>query len=114
MIKNENGQKQVLDENYIMTKIDEIIALNQNISSQLEIAATTDSKNFIASVCETNNKMIDFLRDIYFSIHPSEQEIIQKKVDKLGDSLTDTCTSPDAIDIVTDGLLNILNVYFKK
>jgi len=57
-----------IDLSYIMNKIDEIIRMNWDLINNQDFAnmsVVPETKNPVQCICETNNKMIDFLQDIY-------------------------------------------------
>ena len=63
----ENNEVRI-DLSYIMNKIDEIIRMNWDLINNQDFAnmsVVPETKNPVQCICETNNKMIDFLQDIY-------------------------------------------------
>ena len=60
-----------IDLAYIMNKIDEINRMNLDLINKQdfgEMSNVPGTKNPVQCICETNNKMIDFLQDIYKSL----------------------------------------------
>lgn len=52
------------------------------------------TKNPIQSICETNNKMIDLLRDIYSSLQPNQNystTIIEGLINSLNNAIENDC-----------------------
>ena len=63
----ENNEVRI-DLSYIMNKIDEIIRMNWDLINNQDfcnMSVVPETKNPVQCICETNNKMIDFLQDIY-------------------------------------------------
>lgn len=63
----ENNEVRI-DLSYIINKIDEIIRMNWDLINNQDFAnmsVVPETKNPVQCICETNNKMIDFLQDIY-------------------------------------------------
>lgn len=63
----ENNEVRI-DLSYIMNKIDEIIRMYWDLINNQDFAnmsVVPETKNPVQCICETNNKMIDFLQDIY-------------------------------------------------
>ncbi len=74
---NDNNERKI-DELYVLEKIDQLMKMNSdfiNNPSLKDMATVPGSKNPVQSICETNNLMIGFLKEIYFSIKPKQQQI---------------------------------------
>lgn len=73
-IKNDAAKKQTaITLTDIIKKIDDIIDMNKELINNPGLASmgsSPGSENPIAPICQTNNKMIEFLKEIYFSIYP--------------------------------------------
>lgn len=50
------------------------VLVNKNFE---EMSVVPDAKNPIQAICETNNKMIDFLQDIYKSMWPNKASVAE-------------------------------------
>lgn len=67
-INSQENNEVRIDLSYIMNKIDEIIRMNWDLINNQDFAnmsVVPETKNPVQCICETNNKMIDFLQDIY-------------------------------------------------
>ena len=82
-----------IDLAYIMNKIDEITKINSELVSNKDLTVMSvvpGAKNPVQCICETNNKMIDFLQDIYKSLQPKqESELNTQIINGLTNALTD-------------------------
>ena len=59
-----------------MNKIDEINRMNLDLINKQdfgEMSNVPGTKNPVQCICETNNKMIDFLQEIYKSLQPKQE-----------------------------------------
>ena len=92
-INLEQNDEVKLDSLYVINKIDEIIKMNNNLVNNPGLAnmsCVPGSKNPIQSICETNNKMIDLLRDIYNSLQPHQNystTIIEGLINSLNNAI---------------------------
>ena len=55
-----------------MNKIDEITKINLELVSNKDLA--------VQCICETNNKMIDFLQDIFKSLQPKQESELNTQI----------------------------------
>ncbi len=58
-----------IDTEYIINKVDEILQINKELAKMATLDIT-QHENPIESICKTNDRMIGFLREIYFSQSP--------------------------------------------
>ena len=105
-----------IDLAYIMNKIDEINRMNLDLINKQdfgEMSNVPGTKNPVQCICETNNKMIDFLQVIYKSLQPAEsmnEKIILELINTLKDSIGDANADED----VLYHLIDILAKYIEK
>ena len=102
---------------YIMNKIDEITKMNLDLINNQnfgEMACVPGTKTPVQCICETNNKMIDFLQEIYKSLQPKQESKVNEKiVECLSDALNNAIE--DVIDIeVINHLVDTLAKYIEK
>ena len=96
-INLEQNEEVKLDSIYVMNKIDEIIKMNYDLVNNPGLAnmsSVPGAKNPIQSICETNNKMIDLLRDIYSSLQPNQNystAIIDGLIKSLNNAIENDC-----------------------
>ena len=72
-----------IDLAYIMNKIDEITKINLELVSNKDLAdmsVVPGAKNPVQCICETNNKMIDFLQDIFKSLQPKQESELNTQI----------------------------------
>lgn len=99
-----------IDLAYITNKIDEITKMNFyliNNPGLADMSVVPGSKNPVQCICETNNKMIDFLKDIYESLQPKEsmnEKIIFELINTLNDSIGDVNVDEENINHLIDTL----------
>lgn len=70
-----------------------IIVIDEQ-GNKLESTYHKRTKNPIQSICETNNKMIDLLRDIYSSLQPNQNystTIIEGLINSLNNAIENDC-----------------------
>ena len=82
-INLEENKEVKIDLSYIMNKIDEITKMNLSLINGQdfgEMSVVPGAKNPVQSICETNNKMIDFLQDIYKSIQPKQESELNTQI----------------------------------
>lgn len=82
-IKLEENKKVAIDLSYIMMKIDDIIEMNKKALTSInfaEMSVVPDAIHPIQALCETNNKLVDFLSDIYKTLQPKEMLPNNKEV----------------------------------
>ncbi len=107
---NMENNKQTLDLNYILTKIDEIIRINQETLQRAdlsEFSSVPGTKNPIQAICDTNNKMIDFLREMYFTMQPKEETINDKILNGYLAALNKAVENGE--EILIENLTNAIN-----
>ncbi len=115
-INLEESKEVKIDLAYIMNKLDEITRMNLDLINNQAFATmecVPGSKNPVQCICETNNKMIEFLQDIYKSLIPKEsmsEKVILELVDTLNNSMCDPTADVDA----TNHLIDILAKYIEK
>ena len=82
-----------IDLAYIMNKIDEITKMNLDLINNQdfgEMACVPGTKTPVQCICETNNKMIDFLQEIYKTRQPKEsmnEKIILELINTLNNAV---------------------------
>ena len=110
----EDNKKVEIDLTYIMTKIDEIIAMNKEVFAQNNfeaMSAVPGAKHPIQCLCETNNKMIEFLQDIYRSITPKQSkvpiEVIESLTSTLNNAICDMNSDPDVVNNLINTIANL-------
>lgn len=72
-----------IDLAYIMNKIDEINRMNLDLINKQdfgEMSNVPGAKNPVQCICETNNKMIDFLQDIFKSLQPKQESELNTQI----------------------------------
>ena len=115
-INLEENKEVKIDLAYIMNKIDEITKINLELVSNKDLAdmsVVPGAKNPVQCICETNNKMIDFLQDIYKSLQPKEsmnEKIILELINTLNNSIGDF----NADEEVVNHLIDTLAKYIEK
>ena len=116
-INLEENKEVKIDLAYIMNKIDEINKMNLSLINGQdfgEMSVVPGAKNPVQSICETNNKMIDFLQDIYKSLQPKqESKVTEKIVECLSDALN-CAMAEDMDDEVINHLVDTLAKYIEK
>ena len=116
-INLEENKEVKIDLAYIMNKIDEITKMNLDLINNQdfgEMACVPGTKNPVQCICETNNKMIDFLQDIYKSFQPKESQINKQIVECLADALNNAIDDVDADEEVIKNLIDTLAKYIEK
>ena len=113
----EKNKEVKIDLAYIMNKIDEITKINSELVSNKDLTVMSvvpGAKNPVQCICETNNKMIDFLQDIYKSLQPKqESELNTQIINGLTDALTDAID--DGMDqSVIAHIIDTLAKYIEK
>ena len=115
-INLEENKEVKIDLAYIMNKIDEITKINLELVSNKDLAdmsVVPGAKNPVQCICETNNKMIDFLQDIYKSLQPKEsmnEKIILELINTLNNAVGDF----NADEEVVKHLIDTLAKYIEK
>lgn len=116
-INLEENKEVKIDLVYIMEKIDGIIAMNRELVNNPGLAnmsTVPGTKNPIQSICETNNRMIDFLQDIYKSMQPKDlpmtEVVLNGLINVLNESIDDINADPDVIN----NLINTIANFGKK
>lgn len=109
-----NDNKELkLDENYILEKIEEIIGMNKEALNNPHLADMTvmsGAKNPVEAICETNNKMIEFLKEIYFNLNPKQSNTKATALEKLSDALcraVEVDADEETIANITAAILNL-------
>ncbi|MCM1514373.1 MAG: hypothetical protein NC090_05230 [Anaeroplasma bactoclasticum] len=84
-----NKDVSLINSVYIMDKIDEILKMNQEaINKNYDLQPTVEGGlHPVQAICETNNRMIQFLKEIYQSLLPKEAYLAEKMSVALTDSL---------------------------
>ena len=117
-INLEENKEVKIDLTYIMSKIDEITKMNLELINNPGLAnmsVVPGTKNPIQCICETNNRMIDFLQEIYKSLQPREDSQIHKKiVECLSDALNNAICDVNADEEVVNNLIDTLAKYIEK
>lgn len=116
-INLEENKEVKIDLAYIMNKIDEITKMNLDLINNQdfgEMACVPGTKNPVQCICETNNKMIDFLQDIYKSFQPKESQINKQIVECLADALNNAIDDVNADEEVIKHLIDTLAKYIEK
>lgn len=107
-INLQDNKEMKIDLAYIMDKINEITKINYDLASKQdfgEIACVPGTKNPVQCICETNNKMIDFLQEIYKSLLPKEsrrEAVISELIDTLKNTINDVNVDEDVINHLID------------
>ncbi len=113
-INLQENKEAKIDLAYIMSKIDEITRMNTDLINKQnfsEMANVPGCKNPVQCICETNNKMIDFLQEIYKSLQPSDnKEIILGLTNTLNNAICDL----DADEDVVNHLIDTIAKYIEK
>ena len=115
-INLEENKEVKIDLAYIMNKIDEITKINLELVSNKDLAdmsVVPGEKNPVQCICETNNKMIDFLQDIYKSLQPKES-MTEKVIVELINTLNNAIGDFSADDEVVNHLIDTLAKYIEK
>ena len=105
-----------IDLAYIMNKIDEITKMNLDLINNQdfgEMACVPGTKTPVQCICETNNKMIDFLQEIYKTLQPKEsmnEKIILELINTLNNAVGDF----NADEEVVKHLIDTLAKYIEK
>ena len=109
-INLEENKEVKIDLTYIMNKIDEITKMNLDLINNQdfgEMACVPGTKNPVQCICETNNKMIDFLQDIYKSLQPKEsatEKIVLDLINTLNNSIGDMSADEEVVKHLIDTL----------
>lgn len=109
-INLEENKEVKIDLAYIMNKIDEITKMNLDLINNQdfgEMACVPGTKNPVQCICETNNKMIDFLQDIYKSFQPKEstnEKIVLELINTLNNSIGDMSADEEVVKHLIDTL----------
>lgn len=109
-INLEENKEVKIDLTYIMNKIDEITKMNLDLINNQdfgEMACVPGTKNPVQCICETNNKMIDFLQDIYKSFQPKEstnEKIVLELINTLNNSIGDMSADEEVVKHLIDTL----------
>ena len=115
-INLEENKEVKIDLAYIMNKIDEITKINLELVSNKDLAdmsVVPGAKNPVQCICETNNKMIDFLQDIYKSLQPKES-MTEKVIVELINTLNNAIGDFSADEEVVNHLIDTLAKYIEK
>lgn len=110
----EENKKVEIDFVYIMKKIDEIIAMNKELYAQNnfeDVTLVPGAKHPIQCLCETNNKLIEFLQEIYRSITPRQPrvpvEVIESLTSTLNEAISDMNSDPDVVNNLISTIENL-------
>lgn len=109
-INLEENKEVKIDLAYIINKIDEITKMNLDLINNQdfgEMACVPGTKNPVQCICETNNKMIDFLQDIYKSLQPKEstnEKIVLELINTLNNSIGDMSADEEVVKHLIDTL----------
>ena len=82
-INLEEKKEVKIDLVYIFNKIDEISKMNLELVSNKDLAdmsVVPGAKNPVQCICETNNKMIDFLQNIYKELLPKKESPLNTQI----------------------------------
>lgn len=82
-INLEEKKEVKIDLVYIINKIDEITKMNLELVSNKDLAdmsVVPGAKNPVQCICETNNKMIDFLQNIYKELLPKKESPLNTRI----------------------------------
>ena len=82
-INLEEKKEVKIDLVYIINKIDEITKMNLELVSNKDLAdmsVVPGAKNPVQCICETNNKMIDFLQNIYKELLPKKESPLNTQI----------------------------------
>ena len=82
-INLEENKEVKIDLTYIMNKIDEITKMNLELVSNKDLAdmsVVPGAKNPVQCICETNNKMIDFLQNVYKELQPKQESPLNTQI----------------------------------
>ncbi len=115
-INLEENKEVKIDLAYIMNKIDEITKMNLDLINKQdfgEMACVPGTKNPVQCICETNNKMIEFLQDIYKSLQPKES-MTEKVIVELINTLNNAIGDFSADEEVVNHLIDTLAKYIEK
>lgn len=115
-INLEENKEVKIDLVYIMNKIDEITRMNLDLINNQGLAnmsVVPGTKNPVQCICETNNKMIDFLQEIYKSLLPKES-MSEKIILELISTLNDTICDVNADEEIVNHLVDTLAKYIEK
>ncbi len=114
-INLEENKEVKIDQAYIINKIDEINKMNSDLINKQdfgEMACVPGSKTPVQCICETNNKMIDFLQEIYKSLQPKQESELNKQIiNSLTNALInaiDDGADASVISHITDTLANYI------
>ncbi len=115
IVENNNLKEQSseINQEYIIKKIDEIIKMNQEALLRTDLAQFSNvpgTKNPIQSICETNNKMIDLLREMYVSNlnkKSTDDFILEGYMRALEESIGNVNSDDDTREL----LINAINGY---
>ena len=114
-INLEDNKEVKIDLAYIMNKIDEITKMNLDLINNQdfgEMACVPGTKTPVQCICETNNKMIDFLQEIYKSLQPKQESELNKQIiNSLTNALInaiDDGADASVISHITDTLANYI------
>ena len=113
----EENKEVKIDLAYIMNKIDEITKMNLDLINNQdfgEMPCVHGTKTPVQCICETNNKMIEFLQEIYKSLQPKNESQINKQiVECLSDALNNAIEEVIDIDVINH-LVDTLAKYIEK
>ena len=113
----EENKELKIDLAYIMNKIDEITKMNLDLINNQdfgEMPCVHGTKTPVQCICETNNKMIEFLQEIYKSLQPKNESQINKQiVECLSDALNNAIEEVIDIDVINH-LVDTLAKYIEK
>ena len=116
-INLEENKEVKIDLAYIMNKIDEITKMNFDLINNHdfgEMPCVHGTKTPVQCICETNNKMIEFLQEIYKSLQPKNESQINKQiVECLSIALNNAIEEEIDIDVINH-LVDTLAKYIEK
>lgn len=102
---------------YIMNKIDEITKMNLDLINNQdfgEMACVPGTKTPVQCICETNNKMIDFLQEIYKLLQPKQESKVNEKIVECLSFALNNAMAEDMDGEVINHLVDTLAKYIEK
>ena len=116
-INLEENKEVKIDLAYIMNKIDEITKMNLDLINNQdfgEMACVPGTKTPVQCICETNNKMIEFLQEIYKSLQPKqESELNTQIINNLTNALNNAIENEADASVIAH-LTDTLAKYIEK
>lgn len=113
-MNNNEIKKETIDLTYIIAKIDQIVDMNRNALTNADFSKMSlvpGTINPIQAICETNNNMIAFLKEIYQSMNPNNSISKQASIKEISDcikvAITNDCE--DCVEELTKVLEKIVS-----